>query len=49
MTFNHYANLYLKFKKNELKNSTFEKYESIISNMLGYKDSSTTLKKYALY
>lgn len=30
MTFDHYANLYLKFKKNELKNSTFEKYESII-------------------
>lgn len=30
MTFDHYANLYLKFKKNELKNSTFEKYQSII-------------------
>ena len=30
MTFDHYANLYLKFKKNELKNSTFQKYESII-------------------
>lgn len=30
MTFNHYANLYLKFKEKELKNSTFEKYQSII-------------------
>jgi integrase len=30
MTFDHYANLYLKFKKNDLKNSTFEKYQSII-------------------
>lgn len=30
MTFKHYANLYLKFKENELKNSTFEKYQSII-------------------
>jgi integrase len=30
MTFDHYANLYLKFKQKELKNSTFEKYKSII-------------------
>lgn len=30
MTFNHYANLFLKFKEKELKNSTFEKYKSII-------------------
>lgn len=30
MTFNHYANLYLKFKEKELKNSTFQKYKSII-------------------
>ncbi|MDD5212578.1 MAG: site-specific integrase [Sulfuricurvum sp.] len=30
MTFDHYANLYLKFKEKELKNSTFEKYQSII-------------------
>lgn len=30
MTFDHYANLYLKFKEKELKNSTFEKYKSII-------------------
>ena len=30
MTFDHYANLFLKFKEPELKNSTFEKYKSII-------------------
>jgi integrase len=30
MTFDHYANLYLKFKERELKNSTFEKYQRII-------------------
>lgn len=30
MTFDHYANLFLKFKENELKNSTFEKYRRII-------------------
>ncbi|MDP3465337.1 MAG: site-specific integrase [Sulfuricurvum sp.] len=30
MTFDYYANLYLKFKKQDLKNSTFEKYQSII-------------------
>lgn len=30
MTFDHYANLFLKFKERELKNSTFEKYKSII-------------------
>jgi integrase len=30
VTFDHYANLYLKFKEAELKNSTFEKYARII-------------------
>ena len=30
MLFSHYSSLYLEFKKHELKNSTFEKYTSII-------------------
>lgn len=44
MTFDHYSNLYLKFKENELKNSTFEKYQRIIElRMLPFfKDTLVT-------
>ncbi len=34
MSFKHYAELFLQFKKNELKYSTYYKYENIIKNRL---------------
>lgn len=36
MKFSYYANLYLKFGKNEWKNSTYEKNKGIVKNRLGY-------------
>ncbi|MFA6145225.1 MAG: site-specific integrase [Sulfurimonas sp.] len=44
MTFDHYANLFLKFKKNDLKPSTFEKYQRIIELRLlpFFKDTPIT-------
>ena len=32
--FNHYSSLYIDFKKHELKNSTLDKYESIVKNRI---------------